>query len=265
MNIQKRYHKEYPIIVGLSGKAASGKTSVAEALSPKASISTTNEQIIWDHLFFTLPLYEIASIKKNVYGFRKKDRQLFSIHEVLFDLFGGNALGDIPDYHHFIDLVQQLHSMEIEPEGVKPRTFLQKAGDLCRSYDSEVFAKWIIYKASKIHRKIFNSFEYNESGTDAPIAILISDVRFKNEAEKILAQPNGIVIYYDASDDKRDERMLKRDGRLMTLEQSSHKSEMECDLVKSISSAIIDTDNMTVHQQTAETLKIVKNYIQENA
>jgi len=209
-------------------------------------------------IFYPYPLYEIASIKKNVSGSRKKDRQLFSIHEVLFDLFGGNALGNIPDYHHFIDLVQQLHSMDIEPEGIKPRSFLQKAGDLCRTYDSEVFTKWAIYKASKMHRKIYNSFEYNESGKETPIAILISDVRFENEAQKILAQPNGIVIYFDATEETRNQRMLKRDGQLMTTLQSGHKSELECDLVKLISSAIIDTNGMSIEEQTNETLKIVK-------
>jgi dephospho-CoA kinase len=263
MTIDKKYHKEHPIIVGLAGKAASGKTSVAENISPKASINNIGDSIIWDHLFFTLPLYEIASIKKTSLGFRQRDRQLFSMHQVLFDLFGNNALGSIPDYVHFVDLVQQLYSLPIEPEGTKPRSFLQKAGDLCRAYDHDVFAKWVIYKSCKIHRKIISLDDYQEN--PKPVAIIISDVRFENEAKKILNQPNGIVLYFNASDETRNNRMMKRDGSLMTVEQSKHRSELECDLVKSICSAIIETDNMSVEDQTNETLKIVKNFIQNNA
>jgi len=259
MNVQKKYYPEYPIIIGLAGKAASGKTSVAEQIVPKASIANADSPIIWDHIFFTLPLYEVAAIKKTALGYRQKDRQLFSIHEVLFDLFGGNALGNIPDYKHFTDLVEQLCSMAIEPEGIKPRSFLQKAGDLCRIYDPEVFAKWAIYKASKLHRKIIAGGDYEDN--PKPVAIVISDVRFKNEAEKILNQPNGLVIYFDASDQTRNERMMKRDGHLMTPEQAFHRSEQECDFVKELASDIIVTDNLSIKEHTNITLKIVNEFV----
>jgi cytidylate kinase len=259
MNLQKKYYSEYPIIIGLAGKAASGKTCVAEQIVPKASIASVDTSIIWDHIFFTLPLYEIAAIKKTALGHRQKDRQLFSIHEVLFDLFGGNALGNIPDYKHFTDLVEQLCSMPIEPEGTKPRSFLQKAGDLCRVYDPEVFAKWVIYKASKMHRKIVSAEGYEDN--PKPVGIIISDVRFKNEAERILNQPNGLVIYFEASDETRNERMIKRDGRLMTFEQASHRSEQECNLVKELASDIIVTDDLSIEQHTNMTLEIVNQFI----
>jgi len=259
MTMKEKYYKSQPIILGLAGKAASGKTSVAESILPKAKINSIDEFIIWDHLFFTLPLYEIASIKKTTLGLRQRERQLFSIHQVLYDLFGGNALGNIPDYAHFTDLVNQLYNLPIEPEGQKPRSFLQKAGDLCRAYDPECFVKWIIYKASKAHRTIVSSQSHEDN--PLPVGIIISDVRQKNEAEKILAQPNGIVVYFDASDEKRNERMLKRDGRLMTVEQANHVSEKQCDLVKEIASFVIDTDNLSIEQQTEKTLDIVKSFV----
>jgi len=259
MNIEKKYHKEYPLIIGLAGKAASGKTSVAESIVPKASINPVNNSIIWDHIFFTLPLYEIASIKRTTLGLRQKDRQLFSIHQVLFDLFGGNALGNIPDYKHFTDLVEQMYFLPIEQEPLKPRSFLQKAGDLCRLYDPECFAKWAIYKSVKMYRSIISSAAYEDD--ELPVGIIISDVRFENEAKKILSQPNGLVIYFDASDETRNQRMMKRDGLLMTEAQASHKSEKECDLVKELASAIIDTDNMSIEQQSAKTLEIINGFI----
>lgn len=257
--LEKKYYKEYPLIVGLAGKAASGKTSVAESIVPKASVNPINNAVIWDHIFFTLPLYEIASIKRTTLGLRQKDRQLFSIHQVLFDLFGGNALGNIPDYKHFTDLVEQMYSLPIEQEPLKPRSFLQKAGDLCRLYDPECFAKWVIYKASRMHRAIISTESYEDN--QLPVGIIISDVRFENEANKILSQPNGVVIYFDASDDTRNKRMIKRDGAVMTEAQASHKSEKECDLVKAIASAIINTDNMSMEEQSSKTLEIINGFV----
>lgn len=255
---ENKYSKEHPIIVGLAGKAASGKTATAEAIVPKASINPVTNSMIWDHIFFSLPLYEIASIKRTTLGLRQKDRQLFSIHQVLFDLFGGNALGNIPDYKHFTDLVDQIYTMPIEQEPLKPRTFLQKAGDLCRIHDPECFSKWAIYKAARLHRSIISSPSYEDS--ELPVGIIISDVRFQNEAEAILSQPNGIVIYFDASDETRNARMLKRDGTFMTEDQASHRSEKECDLVKVLASAIISTDNMSMEQQASETLQIINGH-----
>jgi len=262
MMLENKYYKEYPLIIGLAGKAASGKTSVAESIVPKVSINPVNNSIIWDHIFFTLPLYEIASIKRTTLGLRQKDRQLFSIHQVLFDLFGGNALGNIPDYKHFTDLVEQMYSLPIEQEK-KPRSFLQKAGDLCRLYDPDCFAKWAIYKASRMHRSIVSTETYEDN--QLPVGIIISDVRFENEANKILKQPNGLIIYFDASDYTRNQRMIERDGLLMTEAQASHRSEKECELVKELASAIIDTDNMSLEQQSAKTLETINGLINVNA
>jgi hypothetical protein len=44
----------------------------------------------------------------------------------------------------------------------------------------------------------------------------------------------------------------------MTSAQMNHKSEQEIDLVKDMASAIINTDNLTIEEQTAETIKIVQ-------
>jgi len=168
-------------------------------------------------------------------------------------------IGNIPDYRHFTDLVEQIYALPIEQEPLKPRSFLQKAGDLCRLYDPECFAKWVIYKASKMHRSIISADSYEEN--ELPVGIIISDVRFVNEASKILGHPNGMVIYFDASDETRNARMMKRDGMLMTEAQSSHVSEQECDLVKGLASAIINTDNMSMEDQASQTIQIINGYI----
>jgi cytidylate kinase len=135
---------------------------------------------------------------------------------------------------------------------------LQKAGDLCRAYDETCFAKWGMLKANKIARDHMKTQEFLDD--DTPMCVIVSDVRFENEAQAILKQPNGLIICYEASDDIRQERMMKRDGLLMTEEQMNHRSEQEIDLIKSLASAIINTDNLSIKDQVSETIKFVQSF-----
>lgn len=248
-----------PIIIGLSGKAGSGKTSVAEQIVPKGSLAVNKYGIKWDHIFYALPLYELATIKKNTQGHNEASRKMYAIHETLYEIFGNSPLANVPHYHDLVKMVEQVYSMPIEPEGVKPRTFLQKAGDICRDFDPDCFCKWGIRKSQLIHKNYLRDFyrDIEEITTEEPVpmAIIISDVRFKNEAETILQQPNGIVVCFDASQDTLNERILKRDGKLMTSDQSNHKSESFIDDIMKIATCVINTDNLSIEQQTEETLK----------
>lgn len=247
------FSKNQPIIIGFAGKAGSGKTSVAENIVPKGSIETIKYGIKWDHIFYALPLYELASIKKNIQGLNQKRRRMYAIHQVLYDLYGGSSLGDIPEYEDLVTMTKQIYDMSIEPEGVKPRDFLQKAGDLCRSFSKDCFARWAIMKSSKLYRSYAS--EVPEEDNQHPMIVLISDVRYPNEAEHILKQPNGIVVCFDASSKTLNERLLKRDGKLMSLEHSSHPSENGIDQVKEMSTIVINTDNMSLEEQTEQTLE----------
>jgi len=248
--------KNQPIIIGLAGKAGSGKTSVAENIVPKGSIESLRYEIKWDHIFYALPLYEMASIKKNIQGFNQKRRRMYAIHEVLFDLYGGTSLGEIPEYEELTSMVESIYSMPIEPEGTKPRDFLQKAGDLCRSFSPDCFARWAIIKSSKIYRSYLSQLKEDEDSY--PMIILVSDVRYPNEAQHILKQPNGFVVCYDASVDTLNERLMKRDGKLMSPEHSSHASENGIDEIKNMATIVINTDNMSLDEQTEQTLEQLK-------
>lgn len=256
--------KSQPIILGLAGKAGSGKTSVAEQIVPKGSIESIKDGIKWDHIFYALPLYELASIKKNTMGINSKSRKMYAIHEVLYDLYGGSPIGFVPDYLDLVSLVKEIESLPIESEGTKPRTFLQKAGDLCRMNRPTVFAEWAIMKSIKSYRS------YQKSMDDIPedymntFCMIISDVRYVNEAESILKHPNGFVICFDANQETLNERLMKRDGRLMSEEHSSHPSENQIDLIKSISTSVIMTDEMTLEQQTQSTMTLIKTILEKN-
>ena len=248
-----------PLIIGFAGRAGSGKTSVAESIVPKGSLSLSKHGVKWDHIFFALPLYELASAKKNIKGFNQASRRLYAIHDVLYDLFGGSPIGDVPSYDELTKMVHQVYDLEIEPEGVKPRTFLQKAGDLCRDFDKDCFTKWAIRKSNLLYRKYITELSLVDLdsylGESEQVAIIISDVRFENEAQAILDQPNGIVVYFDASDQTLNERILKRDGKPMTSEQLNHKSEKYIENIKNIATVIISSDNMSVEEQANATLK----------
>lgn len=256
-----KYVKGHPIILGLAGKAGSGKTSVAEAICPKGSVQTNTNGIVWEHIFHALPLYELASIKKNIKGYNSDSRKLFSIHEVMYEIYGKSALGMIPHYESFVSKVQEIHNLPIEPEGVKPRTFLQKAGDICRDGYAECFCLWVIFKSGELYRKNIRDFLKENIDEDTPVCVIVSDVRFLNEAKSILKQPNGFLITYEASDDTLRDRIFKRDGIYMTDEQLNHHSEKEIDLVKEVSTFTINTDNLSIEDQAKQTLELVENFI----
>jgi len=241
-----------PIIIGLAGKAGSGKTSVAEKIIPKGSIETAHHGIKWDHIFYALPLYELASIKKNIIGYNEASRKMHAIHEVLYEVYGGSAIGNMPHYETFAGKVKQIYDMAIESEGIKPRKFLQLAGDICREHDSECFSSWAIIKSNKMYRQYIRSLE--DQDNNVPFCVIISDVRYLNEANSILKQPNGFVIVFDADNKTLEERLLKRDGKLMDQKESLHSSEQGMDLIKQIASIVIDTNNLTLEEQVEATL-----------
>ena len=249
-----------PIILGISGLAGTGKTSVAEAIVPKGRI-TTESDMIWDHIFFALPLYELASIKTNVRGLRQRDRQLYEIHNVLYDLYGGSPISNVPDYEDLTKLVHDIYNLPIEYD-MKPRTFLQKAGDLCRQLRQDCFATWAIAKANKLYKEYLRT---TDEENQLPFVVIISDVRFLNEAHTILAQENGTLLNFSASDNVRFQRLMQRDGYLMSEEQRKHKSENEMDSVREVAHAIIDTDGLTIAEQTKATVSYIRERVMNYA
>lgn len=252
--------ENYPIILGFAGRAGSGKTSVAEHIVPKGSVNIDKFGMKWDHIFFALPLYDLASSKKNIMGVNQESRRLYAIHETLYDLFGGSPIANVPLYDDLIKMTHQLNDMAIEPEGQKPRTFLQKAGDVCREFDKDCFTKWAIRKSNSIYRSYIKStindndlLEYDPTSSNR-MAVIISDVRFENEAQAILSHPNGVLVCFDASEETLNQRIIKRDGRPMTSEQKSHKSEQYIDSIKDIATLVVNSDNMSVEEQAEYTL-----------
>jgi dephospho-CoA kinase len=250
-----------PIIIGLAGRAGSGKTSVAEAIVPKGSFSTIKYGGMWDHIFFALPLYEMATSRLNIQGQNENSRKKYAIHDTLFDLYGRSPIGSIPDYDDLVDRVNRIASLPITDDGVKPRSFLQNAGDICRDGYPDCFCKWVIYKSNRLHKDYIRSLEEDEE--EKPFYVIVSDVRYPNEAEAILSAPNGKLVFFDAEEQTLNERLMKRDGRMSTPEQAAHSSEQSSGLVKRMADIVIDTDNLSIEDQVQATLSKLGINIQE--
>ena len=249
--MSRKLNLDEPIIIGLHGPAGSGKTSVADSFVPGGVVNIVNQKIgnkdvpryVIDHYWFAMPLYEMVSIKRNIEGQQRRDRQLYEIHRVLVDLFSNSPLYGAPPYDELTTVVNQIQSMYL-PDG-KPRTFMQEVGDMCRFYDEDCFTKWMM-------RHIKNQANYQMRPTDdwdAPQFIAFaSDIRYNNEAAMVANSPNGLVIEFTADQEVLDKRIEKRDGYVMTEDQKNHRSEaLEVD--PELIDITIDTSTMTLEDQ----------------
>lgn len=259
--MSKRFNPEHPIVVGLLGEAATGKTVVGRGFVPYASSSHVylndpnddeeEARLVVEHLWFAMPLYEMAAVKTKTEGEKRKQRQLYGTYEVLFDLFGRSPLYGLPKFDTMVELTKEIAALPIAADG-KPRTFLQTAGTMCRDLDEDVFVKWMDRKIKA------NAARYIEMVV--PHLTFISDVRMVNEAKWIADQPNGVLIKFSCDDEVRAERIEKRDGKRMTAEQLSHESELSVKMIpKKIIDTTIDSTDLTVQEQAAATTEFIND------
>jgi len=246
-----RFSQGHPIIIGLCGKAGTGKTVSANALVPEGSVRHT-DLYWWDHKFLAIPLYEMATLRRELAKAKKGEERIkHETHAVLLDLFGKSVLYGLPDYDDFVELVFDICSVDIDlnPDR-KPRSFLQDVGSICRAMDKDVFVKWMI-------RSIIRDAAWADENEHQYICI-VSDVRMPNEAQGIIEQPNGVVIKFTASEEVRTNRLLNRDGFLLTSKQASHESERVNDIPSEFITYTLDTDPLSIEQQAKQVIKIAE-------
>lgn len=267
------FDPNHPVIVGLTGEAGTGKTSTANIIAPVAQnldASGGDERIscidgvniYWSHLFFAMPIYEIVNIKRIIQGADWKDRQLYAIHNVIANLFGENPLYGAPPYKQLVEMTYEVTEKYI-PEDGKPREFMQWLGtDYFRAYQDDCFIRSMQRRINKEKGFITNLNSKAEEGERIfdTFGVVISDVRFPNEAEIITSAPNGILIKLNASYETRMDRLDKRDGFVMSTEGGAHASETSIDLIPLESySAIVETDDMTLEEQAIAVKQAIVN------
>ena len=266
-----------PIVIGLAGKAGTGKTSVANRIAPIAQTFGFDEKqdvitfplkdykILWDHMSFAEPLHEIVTAKQKITGADAQDRQAYAILDVLLRVFGRNPLWGAPPFKDLIKIVNTAAGWHLDPD-LKPRAFMQWLGtDVCRKHDPDCWVRTLKTSLRAKYQQFLTEQDDDEIvNYTSPdnFGVVISDLRFPNEVEAIRTYQHGYVIRFDASDDVREARLISRDGVAQS-EHSGHASETALDsLSDNTFSAIINTDGMDVTSQAYATQVIIKQLLE---
>lgn len=265
----KHYNPDLPLVVGLAGGYATGKTATANGLAPNGRLihppdeDESGPRIEWDHFYFALPLYRMATARQSIEGDLEYDRMAYEILLTLLDVVGTNPLFGSPPFNDLIQMAYEITEYPCPREG-KPRSFLQWVGtDLLRAYDEDVWVKWMGRKIATEHR-LFRQEHLDVDGylkDDAPLyGVVVSDCRFDNELKLIRDHPNGILIKLTASPEVVENRQLMRDGYTMSESQKNHQSETSLQLPDELYDAIINTDNISVTEQVNQVKRIVSAF-----
>jgi len=280
MNTYKNFDPDQPIVLGFAGGYCTGKTSTANGIAPPVRIGFsegkqhTGSRIIWDHLYYALPLYRMATARQSIEGEQARQRMLYEIHATLLDVFGNNPLYGAPKYDELVRMANEIATYPCPKEG-KPRSFLQHVGtDIIRVYDDDAWVKWMDRKIKENHRKFL--WEHREiepcceHDCDNPVenldeippmyGVVISDCRFRNEAQLIAEHPNGVLLKFTVDPEEAARRQYERDGYSMNGTQKEHKSEHQLDgIPEEWYTKVIDTTEMKLSEQ----VNMVKNLITE--
>lgn len=271
--MRKTYNPDEPLVLGICGEAGSGKTTTATKIAiPVAmhviggdSPSTPPPLYHWEHLYFALPLYRMATARQNIIGDDAFSRQCYEIHDTLLEVFGRSL-----DYDELVDTVYEIAELPCEPEG-KPREFLQLVGtDICRTLDEHCWVKWMKYKILSDYRAFGREQQRAEElwdleSPDKPFTsprwgVVVSDVRFPDEAEMVTDQPNGLMVRLTCDPAVRLDRLRNRDGEDQVT-NTAHISENSIDLIPNFD-LVLDTTHITLNEQTEQILALVNNFIQ---
>lgn len=222
------YKPGFPIVVGIAGEACTGKTTTAQLLAPTGVLSTSRQQMAWEHVAFSMPMYELASIRQKVEGEDAHDRMAYAVHSVLVDVFGLPGYG-APPYVDLVDFVAAVCLYPLDLEEEKPRAFLQWVATEIRELSPDAFTRWMQKKINSHYAYWKEQLQAPDHEQDEdeypPYVTVISDVRLGPEASLVKRMQNGILIKLTASVNARRERSYDRDGRAMTEEEATHITE----------------------------------------
>ena len=255
------YAPSAPILVGLTGSIASGKTATAQALSPAARVLSSDFDddgylsIHWQHVPFALPLHQMATVRQTTTGDGAFDRMCYQIHAILLDVFGASPLYGAPPYNDLVKMVQQIVSFPVVSEG-KPRKFLQHVGtEVVRAYNPDA---WVTWMDRKVRGMFMQHCATRGEESERPFGVVIDDVRMLNEAEYIRSAPNGLLIKLWARPDIIAERLYDRDSTFLTEDVLNHESERQAaSIPDDWCTAIIDTSDMSIEIQVAAIRELV--------
>jgi hypothetical protein len=203
----------------------------------------------WEHLTFSMPMYELASIRRKVEGEDAHDRMAYAVHAVLVDVFGLPGYG-APPYVDLVDFVASVCLYPLDFEDEKPRAFLQWVATEIRELSPDAFVRWMQKKINSHYsywkEQLVLPSDDQDDDEYPPYVAVISDIRLGPEASLVKRMQNGLLIKLTAGLNARRERAYDRDGRLMTEEEAKHITETWlANAPDSTFDAIIDTTDLS--------------------
>lgn len=286
MSTRREIDPDLPIVLGLKGGYCTGKTTTADGIAPAARmVGDRRDPIVWDHLYFALPLYRMATARQSIEGDDAYDRMLYDIHNTLLDVFANNPLYGAPKYDDLVQMAYEIVEYPCPKEG-KPRSFLQHVGtEIVRAYDDDAWVKWMSRKIKEEHRRFMwenrklelccphapvredetipatcEGPQYDLDNAGSMYGVVISDCRFENEAKFVAEHPNGILVNLVVDPEVAHERQVRRDGYTMNGDQKNHRSEQELNgIPEDWYTKTIDTTYLT----PADQIEAIKQLVAE--
>lgn len=249
-----------PTVIGLAGKAGTGKTVTAQTIAPTVQFNNYENftPITYDHTFLAVPLYTLASIKTKTKGVDSYNRMAHQIHQQLFQIFNP---GGLPPYRDMVELVGKIYEHPI-PTDEKPRTFLQNVGTWCRDLDPECFTQFM--RNHILDRYRLHLLEAEHDGfVPTDWHMFVSDIRYPNEAAMIRTFERGVLIKLECEEHVRLQRLSNRDGRELSPEEAKHSSENSLSLIPDENfHAILDTTDLNVEEQAEAVKSIIHKFLE---
>ncbi len=198
------YNSDNITVIGIKGRAGSGKTTLGKNLERKLQESFPGkDKLVPDHLYFALPLYELASVRKDIQGDKYRDRQMYAIHEIVVRLLGNSPLFGSPLYDELVDIVKTIQKTPVA--GEKPRSFLFEVARLLREQNDFCFVGNMA-ETIRLRKKLF----CGEDDADEVVHFvpIISDFRYELEGQWLTQFRNFRLIELDVPFDILAQRAL---------------------------------------------------------
>ena len=215
-------------IIGISGKIGSGKNYLAEQLIKE-----------FHKLGYTTEEASFASSLRN-----ELNRIIKTIKVDVID--------NVP-YDEIIKHVQDIHRMDTSDAQTLFEIIVDDVVNIegLNAYSrTESIRRALQYLGTDIRRKTDNEYWVKAFHKSLPNAdfIIVTDVRFPNEADSII-QNDGVMVRLEISQDLINERIKNRDGLKYSEEALTHPSELALDDYEQF--AYIITDGYNAHDIAA--------------
>jgi hypothetical protein len=208
-----------PVVLFLTGKAGTGKSTLAGGIAPPISSSFITEKddyhpIHWHEYSITPPLQALYAARTRVEGENALERQKYEILKTLLDVFNHSPLYGAPPFDALVSMVQQIMMINTNSD----QAFMVQARLLLESHDPDVLYKnlerainnrLLKYKSDVLRELEDLEEEYPDRAFNPKLfGVVLPDVSSDEEWNYIRnAFDNTMVIELQCDEDIRLERL----------------------------------------------------------